>query len=267
MTYSLADIIFLLFIYSFVGWLWETVYCSIKDKKFAYRGFLVGPYCPVYGFAVTTVLLATEPFQSNILWLFLSGLLVATAFEYVAGWLLETVFHMKLWDYSQEFGNIQGRIAPRISLFWGFGIVVLVKFIQPGVMGLINHLNDWLALGIVVVMTADLIWTVVDTVKFQQAATAFEKYVRAEQEKLRESVRTEVGDLTQQAEVFSKRLENLRLHINETLREKGIEPFRFNQRRMLRNYKNFRLTTAPFLNEIRKQTAALKEKRNEKNNH
>ena len=174
---------------------------------------------------------------------------------------------MKLWDYSQEFGNIQGRIAPRISLFWGFGIVVLVKFIQPGVMGLINHLNDWLALGIVVVMTADLIWTVVDTVKFQQAATAFEKYVRAEQEKLRESVRTEVGDLTQQAEVFSKRLENLRLHINETLREKGIEPFRFNQRRMLRNYKNFRLTTAPFLNEIRKQTAALKEKRNEKNNH
>lgn len=96
MTYSLADIIFLFFIYSFVGWLWETVYCSIKDKKFAYRGFLVGPYCPVYGFAVTTVLLATEPFQSNILWLFLSGLLVATAFEYVAGWLLETVFHMKL---------------------------------------------------------------------------------------------------------------------------------------------------------------------------
>lgn len=241
MTYSLADIIFLFFIYSFVGWLWETVYCSIKDKKFAYRGFLVGPYCPVYGFAVTTVLLATEPFQSNILWLFLSGLLVATAFEYVAGWLLETVFHMKLWDYSQEFGNIQGRIAPRISLFWGFGIVV--------------------------VMTADLIWTVVDTVKFQQAATAFEKYVRAEQEKLRESVRTEVADLTQQAEVFSKRLENLRLHINETLREKEIEPFRFNQRRMLRNYKNFRLTTAPFLNEIRKQTAALKEKRNEKNNH
>ena len=53
MTYSLADIIFLFFIYSFVGWLWETVYCSIKDKKFAYRGFLVGPYCPVYGFAVT----------------------------------------------------------------------------------------------------------------------------------------------------------------------------------------------------------------------
>ena len=267
MTYSLTDIVFLFFIYSFVGWLWETIYCSIKDKKFAYRGFLAGPYCPVYGFAVTTVLLATEPFQSNLLGLFFSGLLVATVFEYIAGWFLETVFHMTLWDYSQEFGNIQGRIAPRISLFWGFGIVILVEFIQPRVMWLINHTNDWVALGIVAVMMADLIWTVTDTVKFQQAANTFEKHVRAEQEKLRESVKTEVSDLTQQADIFSKRLENLRLHINDNLKEKGIEPFRFNQRRMLRNYKNFRLTTAPFLNDIRKQTAALKEKRNEKNNH
>ena len=47
MEYSLTDIIFLFFIYSFVGWLWETIYCSIKDRKFAYRGFLAGPYCPV----------------------------------------------------------------------------------------------------------------------------------------------------------------------------------------------------------------------------
>ena len=267
MTYSLADIVFLFFIYSFVGWLWETVYCSIKDKKFAYRGFLVGPYCPVYGFAVTTVLLATAPFQSNILWLFLRGLLVATAFEYVAGWLLETVFHMKLWDYSQEFGNIQGRIAPRISLFWGFGIVVLVEFIQPGVMWLINHLNDWVALGIVIVMTADLIWTVMDTVKFQQAAATFENYVRTEQAKMLKSVREEFNDWTKQKEVFAKRLENLRLRLNENLKIKGVQHFRFNQRRMLRNYSQFSLTTAPFFNEIRKQTQALRKKKAEKKNH
>ncbi|MBJ7541297.1 hypothetical protein JG537_06150 [Streptococcus sp. SL1232] len=264
MSYSVTDIIFLFFIYSFIGWLWETIYCSIKDKKFAYRGFLVGPYCPVYGFAVTTVLLATQPFQHNLLGLFVSGMLVATIFEFIAAWLLETFFHMKLWDYTNEVGNIKGWIAPRISLFWGFSIVILVKFIQPDVMRLINHLNQWIALGIVCLMTADLIWTVLDTVKFQQAAQAFEKYVRAEQEKLRETVKNEVGDLSKQAEVFSKRLDNLRLHINDTLKEKGVQPFRFNQRRMLRNYKNFSLTTAPFFNELRKQTAALKRKKADK---
>ena len=107
MTYSLADIIFLFFIYSFVGWLWETVYCSIKDKKFAYRGFLVGPYCPVYGFAVTTVLLATEPFQSNILWLFLSGLLVATAFWKQSSCLSKEEQISKMWWIHTNQVNAQ----------------------------------------------------------------------------------------------------------------------------------------------------------------
>ncbi|BAQ24712.1 membrane protein [Streptococcus troglodytae] len=125
MWYSISNLVFLFFIYSFIGWLWETVYCSLKDKQFVYRGFLAGPYCPVYGFAVTTVLFLTKPFQENLPILFFSGLIIATVFEYVAACFLERVFHMKLWDYSQEAGNIKGRIAPRISLFWGFGVVFL----------------------------------------------------------------------------------------------------------------------------------------------
>ena len=115
MGYSITDIIFLFFIYSFIGWLWETIYCSICDKKFAYRGFLAGPYCPVYGFAVATVLIGTKPFQNNLLGLFISGMLIATIFEFLAGWLLENFFHMKLWDYSDLFGNVKGWIAPEIS--------------------------------------------------------------------------------------------------------------------------------------------------------
>lgn len=69
---------FPIFIYSFIGWLWETIYCSIHDKKFAYRGFLAGPYCPVYGFAVTTVLIGIKPFQDNLLGLFIGGMVIAT---------------------------------------------------------------------------------------------------------------------------------------------------------------------------------------------
>ena len=104
-----------------------------------------------------------------------------------------------------------------------------------------------------------------DTVKFQQAASSFEKYAHAEQERLHESVKKEFGDLAQQTEVFSKRLEDLRLHINERLKARGIEPFRFNQRRLLRNYRQFRLTTAPFLNDIRrKQEDAKQNQKNKK---
>ena len=73
MPYSTSEIIVLFFTYSFIGWLWETCYCSIKDHHFAYRGFLFGPYCPVYGFAVTTILITTYPFQDNIFLLFVVG--------------------------------------------------------------------------------------------------------------------------------------------------------------------------------------------------
>ena len=127
MHYSLSEIIVLFFTYSVVGWLWETFYCSIKEHHYAYRGFLFGPYCPVYGFAITTILITAEPVKNNIILLFIVGFVVASIFEYFASLFLEKVFHMKLWDYSKLKGSIQGRVAPEISLFWGIGVVFLVR--------------------------------------------------------------------------------------------------------------------------------------------
>ncbi|MCT7748721.1 MAG: putative ABC transporter permease, partial [Lactobacillus crispatus] len=96
MPYTISEIIVLFFTYSVIGWLWETFYCSIKDHHYDYRGFLFGPYCPVYGFAVTTILICTKDVRDNLLLLFIVGTIVATIFEFVASWLLETIFHMKL---------------------------------------------------------------------------------------------------------------------------------------------------------------------------
>ena len=264
MPYSLPDVIFLFFIYSFIGWLWETVYCSIKDKRFDYRGFLFGPYCPVYGFAVTTVLIFTEPFQKHLLGLFLSGIVIATAFEYFAGWFLETFFHMKLWDYSQEFGNLKGRVAPAISLFWGFGILILVRLIQPSVMALVLRIDDWWAAPIAFLMLSDFIWTAVDTVQFHEAALVLEEHIRKEQENIRESVKQEIEDLAEQAELFSQRLAEFHLHLNDFLHAKNIRPLRFNQRRLLKNYSKFKEIDAPFVTELRKQAASFKDKTRKK---
>lgn len=80
MHYSISEIIVLFFTYSVVGWLWETFYCSIKDHHYAYRGFLFGPYCPVYGFAVTTILITAEPVKNNLILLFLLLALLLLAF-------------------------------------------------------------------------------------------------------------------------------------------------------------------------------------------
>ena len=76
--------IFLYFmIYSFLGWLCECIYCSIPEKKFINRGFLMGPYCPIYGFGALLVLYLLHPFASNIIILFLAGVIVTSILEYI----------------------------------------------------------------------------------------------------------------------------------------------------------------------------------------
>lgn len=170
MPYTLSEIIVLFFTYSVVGWLWETVYCSLKDHHYDYRGFLFGPYCPVYGFAVTTILICTNRVQNNLWLLFIVGFIVATVFEYFASVFLEYVFHMKLWDYSHLWGNLQGRVAPMISLFWGIGVVLLVKFIHPFIQKIINweeaQTHGWLAVMITVGMGTDFILTMISVQHF-----------------------------------------------------------------------------------------------------
>ncbi|WP_103660775.1 putative ABC transporter permease [Lactobacillus sp. HT06-2] len=183
MPYTLSEIIVLFFTYSVVGWLWETFYCSIKDHHYDYRGFLFGPYCPVYGFAVTTILICTYDVQDNLLLLFLVGIVVATIFEYVASVFLEYVFHMKLWDYSHLWGNLQGRVAPIISLFWGIGVVFLVKIVQPFIQRVINweemETHGALAVMITLVMGTDLVLTIISVERFHTTTKMWDERINA----------------------------------------------------------------------------------------
>ncbi|WP_432228229.1 putative ABC transporter permease [Enterococcus faecalis] len=124
--------IFMTFIvYSFIGWLWESIYCSIKARHYVYRGFLLGPYCPVYGIGVSSVILLVPEHAGTLLNLYLNIVVIVTLIEFVTSWILEKFFGMKLWDYSKVPFNIEGRVAVPVSLFWGGGCLFLLKIINP----------------------------------------------------------------------------------------------------------------------------------------
>ena len=154
----MSQVILLFFIYSFIGWLWETVYCSLKAKKFVYRGFLVGPYCPIYGFGVLSVLYFVEPFENNLLVLYVGSAVLVTILEYVTSYGLEKLFHASWWDYHDVPFNLNGRVALPVSLFWGLGCVLIVKVIQPEIAKVVSFLQatfgNYLALCIEIA-TAD----------------------------------------------------------------------------------------------------------------
>ena len=254
MHYSLSEIIVLFFTYSVVGWLWETFYCSIKEHHYAYRGFLFGPYCPVYGFAITTILITAEPVKNNIILLFIVGFVVASIFEYFASLFLEKVFHMKLWDYSKLKGSIQGRVAPEISLFWGIGVVFLVRYIQPFVQRIINweeaKAHGWLAVIIVIVMGTDMVLTMFSVHKLHISTKQWDNRINQRLESLRQRIR-EAGP--EEGQRLHQWLANWRAEIidNGEL-QRFNHKLSWNQRRLIKSFPKMKITDTKHFNEIKK---------------
>lgn len=135
---SLYYIINWFFIYSFLGWVWESCYVSVKSKKPVNRGFINGPFCTIYGFGAVSVYLILKDFDQNLLVLYIGGVVVATVLEFITGWLMETIFHTRWWDYSKKKCNLHGYICLGSSLAWGVFTVLLFKVFQPFVEWLTN---------------------------------------------------------------------------------------------------------------------------------
>lgn len=152
------------FIYAFLGWCTEVSYAATKTGKFVNRGFLNGPWCPIYGFGVVIVLAFLEPLKDNLFLLFLGSVVLTSALEWLTGFLLEKLFAQRWWDYSNEPFNLSGYICLRFSLAWGFACLFVVKLLHPTVLLLIRlipHLVGLVLLGILmVVMAIDLAATV-----------------------------------------------------------------------------------------------------------
>lgn len=160
----LYHILWIFFIYAFLGWCTEVSYAATKTGRFVNRGFLNGPWCPIYGFGVVIVLSLLEPLKNNLPLLFLGSVVLTSALEWVTGFLLEKLFAQRWWDYSNEPFNLGGYICLRFSLAWGFACVFVVKLLHPTVLlfiRLIPHLAGVVLLAVLgAVMAVDLAATV-----------------------------------------------------------------------------------------------------------
>ena len=160
----LYQALWIYFIYAFLGWCTEVSYAATKTGKFVNRGFLNGPWCPIYGFGVVIVLSFLEPLKDNLLLLFLGSVALTSALEWLTGFVLEKLFAQRWWDYSNEPFNLSGYICLRFSLAWGFACLFVVDILHPTVqllIRLIPHPVGLVLLGILmVVMAIDLAATV-----------------------------------------------------------------------------------------------------------
>lgn len=126
----LMSYLFSLLIYSFLGWIFETVYCSFVEGTFVKRGMLYGPYCPIYGFGAIGCIILLGNIENPFL-LYLSGMITSVILEYITSYVLEKIFHQRWWDYSHMRYQIKGRISLAGALTFGAFAVIINKIIQP----------------------------------------------------------------------------------------------------------------------------------------
>ena len=159
-SYHLTQWVLFFFFYSFVGWVWESCYVSARKHRWVNRGFMHGPMLPIYGSGALVVLISTIGVRENILLIFLFGMTAATLLEYATGAVMERLFHVRYWDYSNQKLNLHGYICVTSSLCWGCFSVLLVRVIHVPVENAVLKFPlmaaDGIALVLAVAATADL---------------------------------------------------------------------------------------------------------------
>ena len=131
MIYTLSKLIWIFFIYSFIGWILEISFAAVTKKKFLNRGILNGPLCTIYGFAAIIIETNLQELKYNLVFLFLGCTIVSTFIEWITGRLLEKFNHSKWWDYSNKKWNLDGYICLQYSILWGISGVISIKYLNP----------------------------------------------------------------------------------------------------------------------------------------
>ena len=142
-------------IYSILGWVVESIYMSICNRRLTNRGFVKGPICPIYGVGALTVYFLPRPVGDNLYLLYFLGCVIPTLLEYVTARLMLSIFGEVWWDYSEKPFNYKGILCLESTLAWGFYTLGLFLFLHRGVEWVVNRYSfqtgTWLG-GIILLL-------------------------------------------------------------------------------------------------------------------
>lgn len=230
--------------YAFLGWIVETTYVSVPTGKFVHRGFLYGPIIPIYGFGALSILFILMPFSSSPIFIFLLGILLTSVLEYITSYVMEKIFDMRWWDYSQRKFNINGRICLRNSILFGLLSLVLVEFIHPNMEIFLQSFSDkqlyqFAKISIFFVFI-DFLLSVMNVIDFKENLQKVEvlyEELQAWMKKQKEN--TALQTLEKQVEELDNKI-NESLHELQDSFQKSSKELEKKHRRLLKSFPNIR---------------------------
>lgn len=172
MPQTFYEVVWIFIIYAFIGWCSEVSYAALDQGIFVNRGFLNGPYCPIYGVGVLIVVAVLTPLKENLLLLFTGSFLLTSILEYITGCVLEKAFHNKWWDYSDKPFNIKGYICLKFSVLWGLACSFIMLVLHPIIFGFIHIIPKIIGIVLLIFLitafAVDCIFTISNILNFNK---------------------------------------------------------------------------------------------------
>ena len=206
-------------IYSFLGWVLESIVRTICERKIINTGFLIGPFCPIYGFGAIIMILFLDGFKNNILFLFFISVIALTLWEYVVGLLLEKLFHTKYWDYSNHKFNYKGRICLTNSIAWGILGVLFIKYIHPFIIQILSYIDfKYVEIIACIISFILLVDAIISVIKVKNIKTTLEKI-----EDINEQIKQKLLELKDKEKIstsdnIQNLINNLKMQRDRTMR-------------------------------------------------
>jgi uncharacterized membrane protein len=211
--YDFLYLFLVFFIYSIIGYCLEVFFCLLYTKKFnASRGYLLGPYIPVFGFGAIIMVNFLDKYRDDFLILFVFSMVICSLVEYFVSLLLEKIFNLRWWDYSHESFNVNGRICLKNSVLFGLGGIIIVRYFNPLLNSLLSSLDEtilivigWIFFGIIITDA------IVSTYVISKLKIDTKKYINKDATHV---VKEQVADSLRKYNLFYKRMLKAFPHIN-----------------------------------------------------
>lgn len=234
MEYSIATYFLLFMIFACSGWIMEVTLGLIQKHKFTNRGFLIGPYCPIYGCGGILITLCLTQFKEHPVVLFTMALVICGLLEYITSYVMEKVFHARWWDYSNSKFNINGRICLETIIPFGILGLIIIYIVNPFVLGLIGKVPENISNVIAIVIA--VLFLVDNIVSFKIISNVRVTTKKYDKEDIKDNT----------DEISAK--------VREILRNKS-----FLNRRLIDAFPNFTAILKEQSEKIKKKTAEVKE--------
>lgn len=203
MIYSVKELFILFMIYSFIGWIIEMVDKSIVDKKIVNRGFLIGPYCPIYGCGAILMIILLQRYIEEPITLFFMSIIIFSILEYTTSFIMEKMFKARWWDYSSYKFNINGRICLETMIPFGLAGMIAMYIVNPFFVRCLEKTPDIILTIAYITLSAILVIDILLSTSVMANITSTIEKVKKDNT---EEITKKVKELIMQKNYFKKRI-------------------------------------------------------------